>query len=1109
MASLGTSESRGVVDSYYDNDSHEVTTPMNLHDFSKSGVSSLRSSQDFIKALKVMSVDGPLTLTNNLDERREIGRGGQFVVYQNSVSGQGSTLRWDLLGVAVKKCHFTLQPDQRLDLASTALRRQVHEMYLEVLSLQNEHLKNHRNIINLLGWAQEDVYNAMPLLVMDLAVADLARYLQDARQIPWEVKYHFCLDMSSGLDALHDSGIVHGDFKPQNVLLCKNDSRSRIPLVAKLADFGFSTLEAQAVHDDLIPIAGISEGWCAPEIKVAFDARSPVRSNDYCLADNYSLGLVVWSLTCFNCRPPPPMFSEEEPLNALEMVEQMPDVPLDLRQTLHHALRKLLCPHVPQRPLKVEELFYNASEMCSIWCGFPFTCSFPRLAFTLIKYRRDEARPTEPKADPQAPLAAKDHWELPDITNCAMEGLEKSYRDYGQSMSGGELFALFLVRSYATISRPPMSIKSPHISALIRSAKTGFLPAQAVVNRVFNTYGIPWPAEYGPSTRVAWLQRAASSGCTIARADLADLDPLLAVQSLTVFREQGGYQLMYHDEVTRAKWKEEKERILSDTTSSGLLKMSRLSVQQSAEDDGPCRHVSIDQLDSEAHNTLRPDRLLFLACLAGSWEVVKQLCHLGVDASTTFYEGGVTCLHWLFNFPAVCMDEVAGSLIRCGAKVDVQTTARLVNYNYPYDWPRGSPLHWAVVSGNVDAVGVLLKHGADCTVRNTQDPYRHNEDVRYLDRSGEMTEGNFSEPPGLCDGLNALDMATANHDWRVLDVIRTAACRNTDISDTDEEGYTPFHRLQHHRIGYTYYQDRFCQSAFLGPSETYFADIRATIMSLQALGGDINKFTSFSKKNPRRKDRPGTLTPLMLAVRRLDREGVRALLEYGADAKLRNNLGYNALSQLFEAGDPEVNPKHTEEIVAALLAHGAEATATGNEFMEFSPLASAIAAHPWAAVDLVLGAGASPLETHRSLNSIAWLLISRNKFATESWEEQDAMKAKILKRHVFSKDDHLVAAVLNNVDQSGASLLHYAAAGSLPLCVAEIIGHGADPNVNRISKAPTEAEKSLLAVLDDTYYGTPLDIVLVRRYTAIKRMERRSEMTSPEGKAVQVLWRKH
>jgi hypothetical protein len=67
-----------------------------------------------------MAVKGPLALTHNLDETREIGRGAQFVVYHNSVSGSGATARWDIQDFAVKTSHFTLQPGQRLDLAAPA-----------------------------------------------------------------------------------------------------------------------------------------------------------------------------------------------------------------------------------------------------------------------------------------------------------------------------------------------------------------------------------------------------------------------------------------------------------------------------------------------------------------------------------------------------------------------------------------------------------------------------------------------------------------------------------------------------------------------------------------------------------------------------------------------------------------------------------------------------------------------------------------------------------------------------------------------------------------------------------------------------------------------------
>lgn len=54
---------------------------------------------------------------------------------------------------------------------------------------------------------------------------------QSIKHIAWELRLQFSKEISTGLAYLHSRKVVHGDLKPQNVLLGKN-------LSVKLADFG-------------------------------------------------------------------------------------------------------------------------------------------------------------------------------------------------------------------------------------------------------------------------------------------------------------------------------------------------------------------------------------------------------------------------------------------------------------------------------------------------------------------------------------------------------------------------------------------------------------------------------------------------------------------------------------------------------------------------------------------------------------------------------------------------------------------------------------------------------------------------------------------------------
>ncbi|PNW69801.1 hypothetical protein CHLRE_19g750647v5 [Chlamydomonas reinhardtii] len=95
------------------------------------------------------------------------------------------------------------------------------------------------------------------------------------------------LEMARGLLHLHDTGLVHGDFKPQNVLLdsSRDDRRG---FSAKVADFGLSHVLPQHASSVATDSFG-SPAYMAPE---AFSGKASKAT------DVYSFGVCLWELLC-------------------------------------------------------------------------------------------------------------------------------------------------------------------------------------------------------------------------------------------------------------------------------------------------------------------------------------------------------------------------------------------------------------------------------------------------------------------------------------------------------------------------------------------------------------------------------------------------------------------------------------------------------------------------------------------------------------------------------------------------------------------------------------------------------------------------------------------
>lgn len=146
-----------------------------------------------------------------------IGNGGMATVYK---------ARCQLLNrfVAVKVLKASLSNDEEI------LRRFKSE------SMSTAKLSHH-NIVGIYDVGEE---NGMNYIVMELVDGiTLKEYISRKGVLDWKEACEFTMQIGLALQCAHDSGIIHRDIKPHNILLTKDHC-------VKVADFGI----ARAVSSD-------------------------------------------------------------------------------------------------------------------------------------------------------------------------------------------------------------------------------------------------------------------------------------------------------------------------------------------------------------------------------------------------------------------------------------------------------------------------------------------------------------------------------------------------------------------------------------------------------------------------------------------------------------------------------------------------------------------------------------------------------------------------------------------------------------------------------------------------------------------------------------------
>ncbi len=196
--------------------------------------------------------------------REEVGRGGMGVVYK----------AWDTTlqrFVAIKV--LTREGGEGSIGGLSGARKQRILREARVASQIQ-----HPNVVRIYDVLLEE---ESPCLVLEFVEGETLRRRMAARPIPWPEAERVAHGVARGLAAAHELQVIHGDMKPDNVILARND----LPMIT---DFGLGRFFDPEGGSTLTDAIQGTPAYLAPEI--LHGTRADMRS------DIYSTGVLFYEL---------------------------------------------------------------------------------------------------------------------------------------------------------------------------------------------------------------------------------------------------------------------------------------------------------------------------------------------------------------------------------------------------------------------------------------------------------------------------------------------------------------------------------------------------------------------------------------------------------------------------------------------------------------------------------------------------------------------------------------------------------------------------------------------------------------------------------------------